>query len=505
MRTKKVMFNILSSVLVQMVSIVVGLVIPKLIIATYGSHVNGLISSTNQVVGYFGIIEGGVAAAAGASLYKPFAENNEKKINEIMTAVKIFYKRTGIVFGFILSFICFIYPMSIQNQIPFGKASYIMFALSLISVFGYLVFNKYNMILVTDQKHYITLISSAVLNLCICIIQLVLMIKHVNIMVIVSVVPVLSLIRLFFIRAYIRSHYTYIDYNGLPDYQGISQKWNALSMNISQMCKVAIPIIVLSIMYDLRIVSVYTIYSLLFHVGSSMIEMASNSVTAIFGNILAKESTNVIKKSYDMSETMIVMVIAILSGCFLILTKPFIAIYIGSNADINYQAPLLILSFIINEAVINLRFSPKISIKAAGKLKEARNSGIVEILTCSILTPIFCYLFGFQAVLIGSILSGLSQTIYLTKISYNKVLEEPIGSLFKKLIVNMCAFTFGVILINSIVKLTILSFFDWFLFALVTLSILSVVVITFNYFILKKHVLPLILQLRNMLGNGKNA
>jgi hypothetical protein len=497
------MFNILSSVLVQLVSIVVGLVIPKLIIATYGSHVNGLISSTNQVVGYFGIIEGGVAAAAGASLYKPFAENNQAKINEIMTAVKIFYKRTGIIFGLILSFICIIYPVSIQNQITFGKASYIMFALSLISVFGYLVFNKYNMILVTDQKHYITLISSAVLNLFICIIQMVLMLKHVNIIYIVSVVPILSLIRLFFIRAYIRRHYTFINYNGEPDYQSISQKWNALSMNISQMCKVAIPIFVLSIMYDLRIVSVYTIYSLLFHVGSSMIEMASNSVTAIFGNILAKESTNIIKKSYDMSETLIVMVIAVLSGCFLILTKPFIAIYIGANADVNYQAPILILSFIINEAVLNLRFSPKISIKAAGKLKEARNSGIVEIVICMILTPIFCYLFGYQAVLFGSILSGLSQTIYLTKVSYRKVLEEPIRSLYKKIIVNILAFSCGVILIYLTMRFTVLSFMDWFLYAFVILSILSVVVIVFNYVLLKKHVSPLIHQFRAIIGKGK--
>lgn len=499
MRTKKVFLNIASGVIVQFVSIIVGLIIPKLIISTYGSSVNGLISSTNQIVGYFGIIEGGVAAAAGASLYKPFAEKNQVKINAIMTAVKKFYQKTGIIFGIILSFICIIYPLSIRNQVEFSEASVIMISLSMISVCGYLFFNKYNMILVTDQKHYITLITSAVINFMICMVQMFLMFQRANIIYVVSVVPVLSLIRLFLIRSYIRSNYEYIDYKGIPDDEAIRQKWNALSMNISQMCKVAIPIIVLSLLYDLKIVSVYTIYALLFHVGSSMIEITSNSVTAIFGNILVKENANVIKRVYDLSETLVVMVVAILSGCFFCLTNSFISIYIGSNPDINYQASFLMISFIINEAILNLRFSSKTSIKAAGKLREARNSGLIEIVICVILTPLFCILFGFQAVLLGSIIAGLTQTVYLTKFSYHKILKVSLRPLYKKIIINIVASVCGIIIVRAFVHMEVLNFFDWIIYAVVTGIILSSIVLLYNYIFLNKQIITLFNQFKVLL------
>jgi hypothetical protein len=496
MRTKKVFINLLSSVFLQMVSIVVGLIIPKLIIATYGSTFNGLISSTNQIVGYFGIIEGGVAAAAGASLYKPFAEKDYTKINNIMTAVKNFYQKTGIIIGFIVTLLCIIYPLSIKNQINFSKASFVMIMLSLISVLGYLVFNKYNMILVTDQKHYITLISSAIVNLLICFLQMVLMLNKINVIFVCLVVPACSIIRLFIIRGYIRKNYSFINYHGEPEYQGISQKWNALSMNISQLCKVAIPIVVLSLMYDLKVVSVYTVYSLLFHVGSSMLEISGNSITAIFGNVVAKENQDIIKRSYDISETLTVMVIAILSGCFFCLTEPFIHVYVGNVNDINYSAPLLTISFIINEAIINLRFSPKISIKAVGKLREARNSGLAEIVMCSILTPLCCLLYGYQGVLFGSILSGFIQTVYLTKVSYSKILREPVRDLYKKIIVNTMAFILGIITIRQFISYQVSSYFDWFLFAVITGIIIGLFVFVSNFIFLKKNLKPLLAQIK---------
>ncbi len=482
----------MSSVIVQVISIIMGLVIPKLIIEGYGSAMNGLISSTNQVVGYFGIIEGGVAAAAGASLYRPFAENNQTRINAIMTAVKQFYHKTGLIFGGLMMVLCLIYPLYLRSQMEFTVASSVMLLLSVISVLGYLVFNKYNMILVTDQKHYITLLSSAAVNLAICIAQMLLLRFSANIIAVVAVVPAFSLIRLFMIRAYIRRNYPFITYHGVADHSAIREKWNALSMNVSQMCKVAIPIIVLSLMCDLKVVSVYTVYSMLFRIGSSIIEMSNNSITAIFGNVMAKESSHQIKRAYELSETLISMVIAVLSGCFFCLTESFIGLYIGEESDISYQAPILMISFIINEAILNIRFSPKIAIKATGRLKEARNSGLIEIIICSVLTPLAVWLFGYQAVLIGSILSGLSQTIYLTKFSYQNIIQISAVSLFKKLGVNLAACILGILAVQILVTFEITGYIRWLCAALLTGGILLAMVLLFNAVFLKDYIFKIV-------------
>ena len=48
MRSKKALINIISSFLLQIITIICGFIIPKLIIKTYGSNVNGIIVSIVQ-------------------------------------------------------------------------------------------------------------------------------------------------------------------------------------------------------------------------------------------------------------------------------------------------------------------------------------------------------------------------------------------------------------------------------------------------------------------------
>ena len=327
MRTKKAIINVIANVFVQLTSIIIGLIVPKLLISNYGSTVNGLIQLITQIVSYFGIIEGGVATAAGAALYKPLLENNEEKINKIMTAVKEFYLKTGFFFLILGGLLCILYPLSIINQIDFMTALIITVLLMIISIAGYLIFNKYNMILVSDQKHYITLISSALANILIAIIQIVLISYKANILIVVLATPLLGIIRLLLIRKYVKTKYSYITYNSdSPDYLAIKNKWNALSLNVSQMCKIVIPLIVLNLMFDLKVVSVYSVYSMIFRVGSSLIETVGNSLTAGFGNLIAEGNNNNLRRVYDISETLIISFISIISLGFFVLTSSFIKI-----------------------------------------------------------------------------------------------------------------------------------------------------------------------------------
>lgn len=58
MRTKKAVINIIANIIVQITSIIIGLLVPKILINNYGSSINGLIQMITQIVSYFGIIEG---------------------------------------------------------------------------------------------------------------------------------------------------------------------------------------------------------------------------------------------------------------------------------------------------------------------------------------------------------------------------------------------------------------------------------------------------------------
>lgn len=501
MRTKKAVINIIANVIVQFTSIIVSLMVPKLIISNYGSSINGLIQMITQIVSYFGIIEGGVATAAGAALYKPLLEKNYEKINNIMTAVKEFYLKTGVFFCILGLLLCVIYPITIMEEISFFTAFIVTFLLMIISISGYLVFNKYNMILVSDQNHYVTLISSAIVNILVAIIQVILIQMKVNIIFVILATPILGMIRLIILRKYIKKKYNYINYQSkTPDRESIEKKWNALSLNVSQMCKIVIPMLTLSLMFDLKIVSVYSVYSMVYRVGSSLIETIGNSMTASFGNLIAEGNEKNLVRVYDITETLIVIFIAFLSLGFFLLINPFINIYIGENADISYYCPMLSLSFIINEAIINIRFSPKIILRAKGILKEVSKVAVLEIVLCIILTPIFCFIFGFEAVLFGSIITGLIQTIFMINLVNKSILKRKLRIIIKKLIVNFIGIVIGNLIIKQLLTINPIGYIQFIFDGILIVGMTSVILFIINYILAKEHLMLIYNQIKNILG-----
>lgn len=56
-RGKKVVLNIITSLLLQVIILICGFIVPKLIITNFGSDVNGLISSITQFLAYISLLE----------------------------------------------------------------------------------------------------------------------------------------------------------------------------------------------------------------------------------------------------------------------------------------------------------------------------------------------------------------------------------------------------------------------------------------------------------------
>ena len=80
----KLSINIVSTFLLQFVTIVSGFIIPKSILAAFGSEVNGLISSLTQFLNYINLIEGGVSSVIMSSLYTPLFEKNQKNSENLI-------------------------------------------------------------------------------------------------------------------------------------------------------------------------------------------------------------------------------------------------------------------------------------------------------------------------------------------------------------------------------------------------------------------------------------
>ena len=156
MRTKQAFKNASMSLVLQVVLAVSGVLIPRFFIELYGSPVNGLVQSITQFISYMSLVEAGIGAAGTVALYKPIADNNQPKINSIVSAAKSFYYRSGMIFFGLVAALVVFYPFAVKNEI--GDVSFIrtmIVILSLNGIVDYFYLGKYRVLLNADQKGYI--------------------------------------------------------------------------------------------------------------------------------------------------------------------------------------------------------------------------------------------------------------------------------------------------------------------------------------------------------------
>lgn len=77
-KSKITLVNILTSLFMQIVSVISALIVPRLILETFGSNANGLVSSILQFLNYITLVEGGITGVISANLYKPLVNHDEK-------------------------------------------------------------------------------------------------------------------------------------------------------------------------------------------------------------------------------------------------------------------------------------------------------------------------------------------------------------------------------------------------------------------------------------------
>ena len=98
MRSKKAVYNIISTLILQIIAIIYGFIVPKIIIKSFGSNVNGLVSSITQFLAYITLLESGVGPLIRASLYKPLANKNKQDIANIPCDRNNYNSRYGSLF-----------------------------------------------------------------------------------------------------------------------------------------------------------------------------------------------------------------------------------------------------------------------------------------------------------------------------------------------------------------------------------------------------------------------
>ena len=119
-RTEQFVKNTLATGLLQIITMISGFIIPKIMLVYFGSEVNGIVTSITQFIAYLTLLEAGLSGATVFSLYKPIAAGDTDAVNRILVAAKNLYYKTGHLFSCMVILCAAAYPFFIHT----GKLDY---------------------------------------------------------------------------------------------------------------------------------------------------------------------------------------------------------------------------------------------------------------------------------------------------------------------------------------------------------------------------------------------
>ena len=418
---QKTRLNIIFGLLGQILTIGLGVLMPRLFVMNYGSEVNGYISSVNQIFVYVALLEAGVGTASLQALYAPVGERNREKINSILSATHHFYKKTGVLYTIIIVAMSFIYPAIISSSLDYFVMVAIFFILGIGGAFPYFIHSKYALFLKADGKSYVLTIIVQIKSIVLSFVKLFLLLTGQSVILVESIFLVVSLLHSLAIWIYVRKKYSWIDIKVSPDIDAISQKNSVLIHQISTLVFTNTDVLLLTFFCDLKIVSVYTLYKYLFGLLKTFINNFSSSIAFKLGQSYQHRERFI--KLHDMYE---VFHVALTFGIFTIaylFVHPFLALY-TEGLDTNYLLKYMPLLMLLTEVLDCARVPLANAITFAGHFKKTQWRSVVESVINIVASVVLVNFMGIYGVLLGTVIALLYRALDMIFYVNRRVLDR---------------------------------------------------------------------------------
>ena len=430
--------NIITSLLCQIITILNGLIIPRLILGAFGSEVNGLVSSISQFLNYITLLEGGLSGVIMAALYKPLAEKDTKRVSAIINATNQFFRRIAVMFVGYMLIVATLYPLFVHTSFSWG------FVASLAVIIGITLFIQYffslslRLLINADQRGYIVLSAQIVFTIINFIFTLIVVNIYPEIHVLKIANVIAYCIQPIVFAAYVNKNYK-LDRSIPPDKNAISQRWDGFGQNLAFFIHTNTDVVVLTIFCTLLDVSVYSVYFMVIGSLKNLVMSISSAVVPSIGNTLAGGDITKTNEAFDTYETGINLITTFAFACGIILIVPFVNIYTAGINDANYIQPVFGILLMTAEAIYCYR-DPYVSIAYAyGKFKETSKYAYIEAISNIVISVLLVIRFGLVGVAVGTFVSMcyrfIMHVIYIKKNIINRPISKFAASFARSAII----------------------------------------------------------------------
>ena len=467
-RKKKLMLNSASSLIYQLVTIICGFILPRFFLISYGSKINGLVSSITQFLGFISLAECGVGAVVQSTLYKPLAENNIINISKIVISSERFFKRIAYILLGYTAVLMLIYPMITIKSFDYFYTLLLIFVISISTFAQYYIGMTYKLLLNADQLGFIQYIIHAIALILNTISCVVLMKCGASIHVVKLVTTVIFIMQPILLSCIAKRKYK-IDRTIELTEEPIKQKWNGLAQHIATVVLGNTDTVVLTVLSTLENVSIYAVYHLVTNGVKQIVVSMTNGVQAMFGNMLAKGEMEELTRDFNRIEWLLHTLVTFVFSVTAMLIIPFVKIYTAGIKDVDYIVPMFAYLITLAQASYCLRLPYNIMVLAAGHYKQTQWSAIVEAIINIVVSIVLVFRLGLIGVAVGTFVAMTYRTIYLADYLKKNILHREIRHFIKHVIVDICGTILlfcAVASIPDFFALQQVNYFAWFVLAI---------------------------------------
>lgn len=512
--SRKGIYNILFSIGYKLIAVVVSFVVPKLFITNYGSAVNGLQGSVAQLFTYVGLLEAGIGDASVQALFRPIADKNYDSANGIISATSKYYNKISSYYFIILLVAGIGYALFVPVEgLNFTTVFLYVIVYGSVTGVNFLYWSKINVLMKATGDVFIISGLNIFSYLINTTLKIVVLMMCWNVVWIQVAYLFTSLLITYICYRYVKKHYAWLDFKSIPNKKAINKKNYALAHNVNYVIFSSIDVTVLTILCDLKTVSIYTTYRMIVNALSGLTTPFIDGIYFILGQTYKDEDTHLFAKMIDTVNVYYSALSFALFTIMYLLMESFMRLYTAKFTDANYIIAFLPLLYIIIEVLMVGRELMNRVVNIAGHYKEtwhiSMTETIINVVTSVLLVAVLVgrtgkYEYGLYGVLIGTVISVLYRTVAINIYANKHILKRSSWFTFKIMFINVA--TFSVIAILMYKGISGINNYGSFVIKAIPISLVVIAIYLINQTLLNpkqvKEIISIIKN-RSRLKNGK--
>lgn len=433
----------------QFFFIILGIIVPRIMIGNYGSDVNGLLSTVSQIFTYLALLEAGIGQAAKNALYKPLSEKNAEAFSGIAASAQKYYRNITIYYALGVVVLALITPFIFATEISKTTIFMIVLLEGMSGILSFYFVQTKTLIIEMTGKGYVNNGVNVISRCAGYAARIILASMGVNIVLLQATYFIITVCKVLFYQIYFKKTFKWVNLSAASDKIVLKDRNSYVLTEIAWTIFSSTDMIVLSIFVSTELSSVYSVYNMIFANLNVLLSAVYYNVNYLLG-IRFHKNLEEYKTLHDIFTSVFMGAMTVLMSVSYVLIIPFIKLYTGGVADIEYIYPALPVLFCMVQLISWSRYSAGNLTGIAGYAKPTAIVSMIEAIMNLTLSIILVRSLGIVGVLIATVVALPLKALWCVYIAEKKVMKRSFWNTIKIWLTNYAVFAVAVVLKETV-------------------------------------------------------